>query len=144
MKKLLLFAVICLGLFTLVGCNSVDEETADTTNPIVNIVWEWESVAIQSTGETTVVPNPENYTITFNEDGTFSGTADCNAISGTYSQDNGFSITVGPSTMAFCGEASLDLQYVTLLGNVAAGGPDGAGGLALETAGGAERMLFKN
>jgi hypothetical protein len=31
-----------------------------------------------------------------------------------------------------------------LLSNIAAGGPDGAGGLALETAGGAERMLFKN
>ena len=33
---------------------------------------------------------------------------------------------------------------MTLLNQVAAGGPDGAGNLALETAGGAQRMLFKN
>ena len=34
--------------------------------------------------------------------------------------------------------------YLQLLSSVAAGGPDGAGNLALETAGGAQRMLFKN
>jgi len=46
--------------------------------------------------------------------------------------------------MAACGDASLDQQYLQLLGAIVAGGPDGAGGLALETAGGAQRMLFKN
>jgi hypothetical protein len=46
--------------------------------------------------------------------------------------------------MAYCGESSLDQQYLQLLGSIAAGGPDGAGGLALETAGGEQRMLFKN
>ena len=55
-----------------------------------------------------------------------------------------FTIQLGPTQWAFCGEASLDQEYLTLLGNVAAGGPDGAGGLALETAGGEQRMLFKN
>lgn len=82
--------------------------------------------------------------IQFNEDGTLSGTADCNNFSGTYSQENGFSISLGATTMAFCGEASLDQQYLGLLAAVAAGGPDGQGGLALETAGGAQRMLFQN
>jgi hypothetical protein len=33
-------------------------------------------------------------------------------------------------------------MYTTLLSNVASGGPDGNGGLALETAGGAQRMTF--
>jgi hypothetical protein len=46
--------------------------------------------------------------------------------------------------MAYCGEASLDQQYLGLLGSVAAGGPDGAGNLALENAGGEQRMLFNN
>jgi hypothetical protein len=46
--------------------------------------------------------------------------------------------------MAACDLGSMDQQYLTLLGDVAAGGPDGAGGLALETAGGAQRMLFSN
>jgi len=113
-------------------------------NSIQGIVWQWMSVTNQTTKETTTVPNPENYTITFNADYTFTGKADCNNIAGTYSQQNGFKITLGPSTMAFCGETSLDTQYLQLLGSVAAGGPDGAGGLALETAGGEQRMLFKN
>jgi hypothetical protein len=46
--------------------------------------------------------------------------------------------------MAACDIGSLDQQYLTLLGDVVAGGPDGAGGLALETAGGAQRMGFRN
>ena len=46
--------------------------------------------------------------------------------------------------MAYCGETSMDTQYLQLLGSVAAGGPDGQGGLALETAGGAQRMEFQN
>jgi heat shock protein HslJ len=113
-------------------------------NTIQGIVWQWISVTDQSTKQTTTVPNPENYTITFNADYTFTGKADCNNIAGTYSQQNGFKITVGPSTMAYCGEKSLDTQYLQLLSSVAAGGPDGAGGFALETAGGAQRMMFKN
>lgn len=111
---------------------------------IQGIVWQWTSVSNQSTGETTTVPNPENYTLTFNEDGTLNGLADCNSFTGSYSDENGFTITLGASTMAFCGEASLDQQYLALLGSVAAGGPDGDGGLALETAGGEQRMLFQN
>ena len=44
--------------------------------------------------------------------------------------------------MAFCGEESLDQPYLQLLSSVAAGGLDGTGKLALETAGGEQRMLF--
>jgi heat shock protein HslJ len=115
-----------------------------SADPIQEIVWQWVNVKNQTTGETTTVPNPEDYTIIFHADGTFDGKADCNNINGTYSQENGFTITLGASTMAFCGEASLDQQYLTLLGSVVAGGPDGAGGLALENAGGEQRMLFQN
>ncbi|MBE2222010.1 MAG: META domain-containing protein [Anaerolineae bacterium] len=107
------------------------------------IVWQWVDVVSQADG-TTTVPNPENYTLIFHEDGTFNGMADCNAFAGTYTTDTGFSLMLGPSTLAFCGEASLDAQYLALLSNVVAGGPDGSGGFALETAGGAERMNFQN
>jgi heat shock protein HslJ len=120
------------------------EATPTPANTITGILWQWVSVTNQSTGEMTGVPNPESYTITFNADGTLNGKADCNTFSGTYSQEGGFTITLGASTMAFCGEASLDQQYLALLGSVAAGGPDGTGGLALETAGGEQRMLFTN
>jgi heat shock protein HslJ len=118
--------------------------TSTPTNSIQGVIWQWTSLTNQTTKQTTTVSNPENYTITFNADGTLNGKADCNNFTGTYSQENGFTIKLGATTMAYCGEASLDQQYLNLLSNVAAGGPDGAGNLALENAGGEQRMLFKN
>ena len=137
-----------MGLIVVAGrvaaCAPAATPTPAPTNSITGIVWQWTSVTNQTTKQTTTVPTPENYTIIFNADGTLTGKADCNSFSGTYSQANGFTIKLGPSTMAYCGETSLDQQYLQLLSSVAAGGPDGAGGLALETAGGEQRMLFKN
>jgi heat shock protein HslJ len=109
---------------------------------IQNIVWQWTQLTDQ--GTVTVVPNPASYTLVFRADGSFTGTADCNQISGTYSTTNGFSVNVKTSTKAYCGESSLDQVYLKTLSNVVAGGPDGAGGLALETGGGAQRMQFGN
>jgi heat shock protein HslJ len=117
---------------------------AATENPIINILWQWTTLTNKVTGETTTVPNPEKYTLIFYADGTLTGQADCNNFSGTYTQDSGLVITLGASTMAFCGDDSLDQVYLSTLGSVVAGGPDGAGGLALENAGGEKRMLFQN
>ena len=117
---------------------------ATPANTITNILWQWTSVSNRTTGATTTVPDPQDYTITFRDDGTLNGQADCNTFTGTYSQADGFSITLGAVTTAACGDGSLDQQYLQLLGAVAAGGPDGTGNLALETAGGEQRMLFVN
>jgi heat shock protein HslJ len=144
MKKILFMLMIGMGLLSLTACGTGSESESASGDSITGVLWEWQSVINQDTNETTAVPNPENYTIEFNEDGTFTGTADCNQIAGTYSTESGFSITLGPTTLAFCGEASLDTTYLDLLSNVAAGGPDGTGGLALETAGGQQRMTFKS
>ena len=46
--------------------------------------------------------------------------------------------------MAACDQGSMDQQFLNLLDDVAAGGPDGAGGLMLQTAGGAQKLLFSN
>ena len=117
--------------------------TPTPANTMTGILWQWASVT--DAGKTTTVPNPTKYTIVFNTDGTITGQADCNSFTGAWTQaGGGLTIKLGASTMAFCGEASLDQQYLTLLSNVAAGGSDGAGGLALETAGGAQRMVFTN
>ena len=145
--KLLLVLFMATGI-ALVACSSESTEpesaaTADV-NKVTDIVWEWVTLKDQSTQETTNIPNPENYNLILREDGTFSAKADCNQVSGTYSTENGYSFNLGPSTMAACGEDSLDQKYIQLLSNVAAGGPDGAGGFALEEAGGAQRMEFRN
>ena len=113
-------------------------------NPIQGINWQWVSVTDKTTGQTTTVPAPAQYTIAFTADGFVNGLADCNSFTGTYSQASGMAIQITTMTRAACPEDSLDQQYIQLLGNVAAGGPDGTGNLALETAGGAQRMLFQN
>jgi heat shock protein HslJ len=113
-------------------------------NTITGIVWEWMSVSNKTTQQVETVPTPEDYTITFNTDGTLTGKADCNTFNGTYSQQNGLVITLGATTMMACGEGSWDQKYLQLLGSVVAGGPDGQGKLALENAGGEQRMLFEN
>ena len=127
----------CLGIVLTVAVACVAPPTpvpaaATPSNTITDIVWQWTSVTTKPTGETTTVADPQNYTITFRDDGTLSGKADCNNFTGTYSQEGGFTITLGASTMAACGESSLDQQYLELLSAVVAGGLHGQGNLALE------------
>ena len=59
------------------------------------------------------------YTITFNSDGNFSSKADCNQVGGPYKTSGTDGITITPtiSTMAFCGEDSMDTLFVHALGN---------------------------
>lgn len=115
---------------------------ADENAAMIDIVWQWTQLNDQ--GGMTTVPDPANYTLTFRSDDSFTGTADCNGISGTYSTRNGFSVNVQSTTTAFCGEDSLDALFLSTLAEVVAGGPDGAGGFALETAAGAKRMEFRS
>jgi heat shock protein HslJ len=139
-----LMSLALIVAVALAACAPAATPTPAPSNTITDIVWQWTSVKNKTTNTMTTVPNPESYTIIFKTDGTLTGKADCNSFSGTYSQEGGFTIKLGPSTMAYCGETSLDQQYKQLLSSVAAGGPDGSGGLALETAGGEQRMEFKN
>jgi heat shock protein HslJ len=142
MSRILIFISLCLAILILTACTPAAEPAP--SNTITGIVWQWQTLNDNATDSSTRVPNPESYTIIFHEDGTTEGQADCNTFSGTYSQESGFTIAVRPDVMAACDLGSMDQQYLTLLGDIAAGGPDGAGGLALETAGGAQRMLFSN
>jgi heat shock protein HslJ len=115
-----------------------------SSSTITGIVWQWVRLTNQTTDKTDTVPDPQHYTITFNPDGTLTGKAHCNNFSGVYSQSNGFPIAIGATTRAYCGPDSLDQQYLSALNQVAAGGPDGRGNLAMENAGGEHRMLFRN
>jgi len=77
---------------------------------IQNIVWQWTQLTDQ--GTVTAVPNPASYTLVFRSDGTFTGTADCNQISGTYSTGNGFSINVKTPTNPIVGKV-LWTRYIS-------------------------------
>ena len=127
-----------------VNINVVPVAPTSSSGSIHNIEWQWRELSGGAVNPAQTIPDPENYTIIFREDGTFNGKADCNNISGTYTNEGGsFTISVGPSTMAACEPDSLDQEYLRLLSNVNTGGPSGPD-LALATAGGAERMTFTN
>jgi heat shock protein HslJ/uncharacterized protein YraI len=65
------------------------------------------------------VSAPGNYTLLLNPDGSMNIQADCNMVLGSYSVDSSsLSLMPGPSTMAFCGEDSLDQVYLQRLGEV--------------------------
>jgi D-alanyl-D-alanine carboxypeptidase len=83
--------------------------------------WQWQELQILTQGgATTSIPNPENYTLLFNEDGTFNLQADCNLGKGSFSLD-GLKITLatGPMTLAACSPESLSDQYLQGLGMIA-------------------------
>lgn len=131
-------AVIAL-LFTLVLASCT---TAPAAVNLTDGTWQW--VDWTDTTGTTTVPNPENYTLTFNSDGTFTGLADCNSFSGTYTQDgDNFTILPGPTTLMACPEGSLDTVFTQTLAQVDNGTIDGNNDLILTTADGLD-MRFTN
>ena len=87
---------------------------------ITDITWQWASLVETAPAAQSVVPDPENYTLTLGSDGVLSIKADCNGVGGSYTlEGESLTIELGPSTTAFCGEQSLDVQYLELLGSVA-------------------------
>jgi heat shock protein HslJ len=70
-----------------------------------------------------VIPVDERakYTLAFAGAGTFSATADCNTVTGTWTAtaDGGLTLTPGPSTVVPCPEGSHGDLYVLALTNSA-------------------------
>jgi heat shock protein HslJ len=86
---------------------------------IVGPTWQWETFQDTAGINDLSVPNPENYTLTLNEDGTASIKADCNQVIWSYElNDSQLTFdTLGPSTLAMCPEDSLDQQFLERLGH---------------------------
>jgi heat shock protein HslJ len=75
--------------------------------------WQWTGSTTTVPASQSVVPDPENYTITFNTDGTFAAKVDCNQVAGDYTTSGSdLTISPGPSTLAACPEGSLDALYL--------------------------------
>jgi heat shock protein HslJ len=95
------------------------EQMEHTADPLlVDKVWEWQR-RDDSSGTTEIaVPDPDAYTITFNEDGTFNATLDCNNASGQYATPEPGSIfmELGPMTTAECGPDSLAGDMANMFG----------------------------
>jgi heat shock protein HslJ len=113
MKKLTILAIFSLLAILLTACGG--------NNEIVGTTWQWEAFQDNADINSITVSDPENYTLTFNKDGTASIKADCNLVTWSYELDSSqlsFD-TTGPSTLAMCAEDSLDQQYLQRLGTTA-------------------------
>lgn len=88
-------------------------------NGFANITWKWVELVENEPTAQSVVPDPEKYTLTFFDDGTFGVKADCNTGIGSYSV-SGNEIEFGPMalTLAMCPSDSLSDQFIRLLGEV--------------------------
>jgi heat shock protein HslJ len=106
-----ILAVVFASAVLLVGCSNPDSLTGRT--------WYLTSV----TGRVPIfqwdlkLRDLNNYTITFNADGSYAALADCNQTGGTYTTTapRGISIVPGLSTMAFCGPESHGNLFVGML-----------------------------
>jgi heat shock protein HslJ len=113
MKKISLLGIFILLAVLLTACGGKSE--------IVGMTWQWEAFQDTAGINDITVPDPENYTLTLNKDGTANIQADCNQVTWTYEfDDSQLSFdTTGPSTLAMCAEDSLDQQFLERLGHTA-------------------------
>ena len=91
---------------------------ADVFGEITGIQWQWAELTETEPASQSVVPDPENYVLILMADGSASLKADCNQVMWTYTLEDtslGFD-TVGPATLAFCGDDSLDQIFLSKLG----------------------------
>jgi heat shock protein HslJ len=130
MKKTLLFMIVILALvLTACGGQSATETEAPSepiappaepteapdVEALTTTAWQWE--AFTDPTQQVNVDDPENYTLTFQDDGTVNIKADCNNAMGSYTID-GSSITIelGPTTLAACPPDSLSDDFLKYLG----------------------------
>lgn len=84
---------------------------AHTPDPeLIDRLWLWERRTPAGDGDVLEVPNPENYDLLFNEDGTFFVGLDCNRGGGSYATDGagGLTMELGMTSLALCPEDSLE------------------------------------
>jgi heat shock protein HslJ len=110
-RRLIVLLAIAMVAVSAAACGS-------STGDLTGKTWQWNAATTKAPASQSVVPNPADYTIMFNTDGSYNGKADCNQINGQYTT-NGSSITIKPgaTTMAFCGDASLDTMFIAGLGS---------------------------
>jgi heat shock protein HslJ len=115
------------------------------SHEITGIKWQWAELIETEPASQSVVPDPENYVLVLDADGSANLTADCNQVKWTFTlEDSSLTFdTMGPSTLAFCGDDSLDQLFLSKLG---VGGTVSVedGRLVLELNENAGRMVFDN
>ncbi len=135
--KLTVFLSALILVLICAGCRSAALQN------LTGKTWRWTSLEESDPMSISAVSDPENYTLTFQADGTLGLKLDCNFGSGIYTVSGSeLNIELGMTTLAYCGDDSLDMQFSSLLALV-----DGylieSGVLVLTYGAGAGRMIFE-
>ncbi len=98
------------------GVAAAQEAAPGSPADAVGFVWNWTARA-GGDGDESAVENPQDYSLVFWPDGTFSLRADCNIGRGTYSaaEDGAVALELGPLTSAACGSDSRDQEFLQAL-----------------------------
>ena len=112
MRSLVASAALLVAL-ALAACGGGDggSDDAAAEPTLTGVTWQWQGS--QYSNDTNATPDdPSKYTITFAEDGTYQGQADCNSIGGEYTfEDSSITISPGASTLIGCPEGTLDFEF---------------------------------
>lgn len=129
-------------LFRAAGTGATTEGGAAAAPVLTGTTWQWTDSMTANTA--TAVSDPTRYAITFNEDGTANITADCNAVTGTYTTDatGALTINLGASTAVGCPEDSQDTEFLAALAAAASYSFDGEA-LMIGQAGDAGTLRFQ-
>jgi heat shock protein HslJ len=139
MKKLFGLTLFVVLALTLAACGA-----GSSTPSLTGTAWQWTAMQETVPAGQSVVPNPENYTITFNTDGTAAIKADCNNVTANYTMSgSSLTITPGASTLMYCGDTSQDTIYLASLAKVTSYAIVN-GDLQLKFANDGGKMDFKN
>ena len=113
---------------------------ANITTPFVNGTWQW---IARAGSESFQVSNPSRYTIAFSPNGTYAVQADCNTGSGNFTV-NGTKMTIDAPvvTLKFCGDSSLDSEFLSALLEVSGYQMDSQGRLVMLLVNPTERIIF--
>ncbi len=99
----------------------VDETPPARSPDILGVTWLWQAFTQADSASQETVPNPADYTLLLNPDGTFLAKVDCNQVTGSYGIDgNNLGFELGISTQAACGPESLFDQFLAILSQAAA------------------------
>ena len=103
MRRTVLIAMTLFAIAaSLVACS------ASGTSALTGKTWQLTAVTEKVPAFQGVIPAEDQprYTVVFNTDGTYTGQADCNGISGKYttSGSNGIAIQAGATTLMMCAD----------------------------------------
>ncbi len=106
-------------MILLAGLAFVSCDTVTPPSELSEVQGTWQLQAFElNDGSMVTITAPQNFTIQFDLDGSLGVKADCNLCGGVYETNgNSISIEVQFCTQAYCGDESLDNQYLQALAN---------------------------